>query len=74
MARKRIERANKTATIAEVFPRFVTSKEAAGGSTETVNMYYSHLNCISKYLDPDTSFEQLTKDVLPTALTAACRH
>lgn len=73
MPRKRIERATKSATIAEVFPRFVTSKEAAGVSQTTVKMYYSHLNCISKHLDLDTTFEDLTKRALEEMIVSMRR-
>lgn len=73
MPRKRIERANKTATIAEVFPRFVTSKEAAGVSQTTARMYHSHLHCISKHLDLDTSFEELTKSDLEDMIVSMRR-
>lgn len=73
MARKRIERVTKRATIAEVFPRFVTSKEAAGVSVKTIQMYHSHLNCISKHLDLNTTFEDLTKETLEKMIVSMRR-
>ena len=64
MARKRIKMNTSTMTLAEVFPRFLTSKTAQGVSEKTLKTYRWHFHCIGKHLDLGTSFEELTKERL----------
>ena len=64
MARKRIKMNASTMTLAEVFPRFLTSKTAQGVSEKTLKTYRWHFHCIGKHLDLGISFEELTKERL----------
>lgn len=53
-----------TITLAEVFPRFLTSKTAQGVSEKTLKTYHWHFHSIGKHLDLGMSFEELTKEHL----------
>lgn len=64
MAKNRIQKSTSASTIAEVFPRFVTFKTASGVSENTIKTYHSHLYCISKHLDLNIPFKDLTKEDL----------
>lgn len=64
MARKRIKMNTSTMTLAEVFPRFLTSKTAQGVSEKTLKTYRWHFHCIGKHLELGMSFEELTKERL----------
>jgi len=64
MARKRIKMNTSTMALAEVFPRFLTSKTAQGVSEKTLKTYRWHFRCIGKHLDLGISFEELTKERL----------
>ena len=64
MARKRIKMNASTMTLAEVFPRFLTSKTAQGVSEKTLKTYRWHFHCIGKHLDLGMSFDDLTREHL----------
>ena len=70
MAKKRIVKTTSSATIEEVFPRFVTAKTAEGVSDSTIKTYRSHFYCISKHLDITIPFDQLTKEHLDNMIVS----
>lgn len=49
-------------TLNDVFPRFVAAKIAEGVSSKTEKTYNQHWKCISKHLDLNKSFDDLTQD------------
>ena len=64
MARKRIQMNTSTMTLAEVFPRFLTSKTAQAVSEKTLKPYRWHFHCIGKHLDLEMSFAERMKEHL----------
>ena len=51
MAKQRIKKVGISASIEEVFPRFVASASARGVSDKTIQTYNEHIRCIGKHLD-----------------------
>ena len=64
MAKRITMNAQKGATYAEVFARFITARTAAGVSDITIRNYHNNLHTVSKYLDVDTPLDRLTKKQL----------
>jgi len=64
MAKQRIKKVGISASIEEVFPRFVASASARGVSDKTIQTYNEHIRCIGKHLDLSIPFSHLTQEDL----------
>ena len=63
-----------TMTLAEVFPRFLTSKTAQGVSEKTLKTYRWHFHCIGKHLDLGMCFDDFTKEHMELLVVSMRRN
>ena len=68
MAKKRMQMAQKSWKIEEIFPRFVIAQMAKGVSDKTVLTYNRHFRSLGYHLDMTTTFDELTKEALLVSL------
>ena len=52
---------NGVLTLREVFREFVNSQEAKGVAAQTVKTYHTHFQSVSKHLNMDLTFGELSK-------------
>lgn len=45
----------------DAFERFIISKKAKGLSSKSIATYNNHYNAISKYIQPETQMDKLSK-------------
>lgn len=64
MAKKRMQMAQKSWRIEEIFPRFVNAQMAKGVSDKTVLTYNRHFRSLGYHLDMTMTFDELTKEAL----------
>lgn len=62
MAKKRMQMAQKSWKIEEIFPRFVNAQMAKGVSDKTVLTYNRHFHSLGYHLDMTMTFDELTKE------------
>ena len=70
MAKKRMQMAQKSWKIEEVFPRFVNAQMAKGVSDKTVLTYNRHFHSLGYHLDMTMTFDELTKEALDSMLVS----
>ncbi len=62
MGKIRMKKAkNEVLTLREVFREFVNSQEAKGVAVQTVKTYHTHFQSVSKHLNMDLTFGELSK-------------
>ena len=62
MGKIRMKKAkNEVLTLREVFREFVNSQEAKGVAAQTVKTYHTHFQSVSKHLNMDLTFAELSK-------------
>ena len=70
MARKIMMKSGGGRTYAEVFSSFITAQTARGISDITIRNYRNNLHTISKYLDVEILFDELTNEDLEEIFVA----
>lgn len=70
MAKKRMQMAQKSWKIEEIFPRFVNAQMAKGVSDKTVLTYNRHFHSLGYHLDMTMTFDELTKEALDSMLVS----
>ena len=70
MAKKRLQMAQKSWRIEEIFPRFVNAQMAKGVSEKTVQTYHRHFRGLGYHLDMTMTFDELTKESLDSMLVS----
>ena len=70
MAKKRMQMAQKSWKIEEIFPRFVNAQMAKGVSDKTVLTYNRHFRSLGYHLDMTMTFDELTKEALDSMLVS----
>lgn len=70
MAKKRLQMAQKSWKIEEIFPRFVNAQMAKGVSDKTVLTYNRHFRSLGYHLDMTMTFDELTKEALDSMLVS----
>ncbi len=73
MAKKRLQMAQKSWRIEEIFPRFVNAQMAKGVSDKTVLTYNRHFRSLGYHLDMTMTFDELTKEALDSMLVSLRR-
>lgn len=70
MAKKRMQMAQKSWRIEDIFPRFVNAQMAKGVSDKTVLTYNRHFRSLGYHLDMTMTFDELTKEALDSMLVS----
>ena len=70
MAKKRMQMAQKSWKLQEIFPRFVNAQMAKGVSDKTVLTYNRHFRSLGYHLDMTMTFDELTKEALDSMLVS----
>jgi len=58
-----MKNSSENSTVTEVFERFIKASLAKGVSERTIKTYRSHLKCVSRHLDIDMQYCELSNDV-----------
>ncbi|MCD7946827.1 MAG: phage integrase SAM-like domain-containing protein, partial [Oscillospiraceae bacterium] len=65
-----MKNSNENSAMSEVFERFIKASLAKGVSERTVKTYRSHLKCVSRHLDIEMPFCNLSNDVINSMIVS----